>query len=124
VKVLAGAGAFIFHAGGNTGSITLPISGNKFNGVDSFPNWQGFNIFGQPQVGIACTVIGSITVSSANSGTIQFVRSNCTGQTYEPQNFVGTWTTSDFVHIQMSGNWTWQIPNSYMPNGGPWDIEN
>ena len=110
------AGGFVFHAGGNTGTITLQRSGNQISGTDNFPNWTD-----GMQVGITCTDVGSVTATSANAGTISFVRSNCSGQTYQPQNFVGTWSTVDFVHYQMSGQWTWQLPNSYMPGGGPWD---
>lgn len=125
VTVLNSAGGLVFHAGGNTGTISFQISSNQFSGTDDFPNWIGSNIFGQSQIGITCSITsGSFTVTSATGGTIEFVRTNCNGQTYEPQTFVGTWSTPDFVHIQMSGAWTWQLPNTYMPDGGPWDIEN
>ena len=123
VTVIAHGNPFVFHAAGNTGSINFEFSGNQFTG-DNFPNWQGTNTNGQTQVGIVCKQVGSVTATNANSGTVSFVRSDCNGSVYQPQIFVGTWSTTDFVHVRMSGTWTWQNPNSYLPGGGPWDISN
>jgi len=111
-------GPLVFHAGGNTGTLSLQRSGNQISGSDSFPNWQ---LYPGGPYGIVCTIVGTVAATGPASGTIQFSRTASNGLA---QNFVGTWTTSDFVHVQMTGQWTWQVPESYMPNGGPWDASN
>lgn len=105
-------GTFVFHAGGNTGTITLQRSGHSISGTDNFPNWVGPG----GVVGLTCADSGSVTTTSANSGTIQFSRTAPSGLS---QMFTGTWTTTDFIHIKMSGDWYWQGML-----GGSWDASN
>jgi hypothetical protein len=100
------SGVLTLHVAGNTATLTINRSGTQISGPMVFPNYPND------------TFSGTCTSTALGQGTVQFTRTTLTAGGYLYQVFTGTWTSTDFIHAHMTGEWS-----EFGTNQGPWDAE-